>query len=86
MKNPLVILLLALLTCSLGSPASAQDVSGQRPLYEEAACPFDTGSLDAERLRCGYLAVPENRQSGSARFLRLAVAAQDCVSLVHDML
>lgn len=74
MKNLMVTLLLALLTCSLSSPASAQDVSDQRPLYEEAECPFDTGSLDAERLRCGYLTVPENRQSGSARTLRLAVA------------
>lgn len=77
MKTLILNSLLALLACSLGSPASAQDVSDQRPLYEEAECPFDTGSLDAERLRCGYLTVPENRRSGSERTIRLAVAVME---------
>lgn len=69
LNSPLVVVI-----CLLAHTALAQDVSDQRPLYEEAECPFDIGSFDAERLQCGYLTVPENRQSGSTRTLRLAVA------------
>ena len=74
MKTLILTSFLALLACSFGYPASAQDANDQEPSYEEAECPFDPSGLDAERLQCGYLTVPENRQSGSERTLRVAVA------------
>ncbi|HUE77673.1 MAG TPA: alpha/beta fold hydrolase [Longimicrobiales bacterium] len=42
--------------------------------FEWAPCPFDTTSIDAAGLRCGYLVVPEHRGQKDARSVRVAVA------------
>ena len=44
------------------------------PHLEWAECPFVTDGLDVERVRCGYLTVPENRAQPEGRTIRLALA------------
>lgn len=48
--------------------------SASAPRFEWAPCPFDTTSMDAAGLRCGYLVVPEHREREDARSVRVAVA------------
>jgi hypothetical protein len=68
-----VVLLLAF------SSVQAQKATAQseQPRYEWAACLFNTNEVGEDRLRCGYLTVPENRASPVGRTLRLAVAVAE---------
>ena len=51
----------------------AQSGYHSKPEFEETECPFDTSNLDTDRLKCGYVTVPENRQTSNGKMLRLAV-------------
>ncbi|MCA9764029.1 MAG: alpha/beta fold hydrolase [Gemmatimonadetes bacterium] len=64
---PLVLVLL------VPGGAPAQQVE-RVPHLEWAECPFVTDGLDLERIRCGYLSVPENRADPEHRTIRLALA------------
>ncbi len=55
--------------------AAAQDAtSGQVPEFEESHCPFDASPQILEQARCGWLTVPERRDTVGGRTLKLAVA------------
>jgi pimeloyl-ACP methyl ester carboxylesterase len=58
----------------------AQDPAYPPPTWEPADCWFDTAAIDAGAIRCGYVAVPENRAKPDGRVIRLAVAVADPVS------
>ena len=57
--------------------AQAQEL----PRFEPGECPFEGGEwLEEESIDCGELIVLQNRQSGSSRTLRLAVAIVQSLS------
>lgn len=60
--------------------ASAQEPVRPHPTFEPAECPFDISSLEVGDVRCGYVAVPENRAEANGRVIRLAVAVAEPVS------
>ncbi|HSG48221.1 MAG TPA: alpha/beta fold hydrolase [Longimicrobiales bacterium] len=76
MSRSLRLLAPILAALALAAPAAAQDPggAGTGPRFEDAPCPFDTAGIEAPDLRCGYLLVPESREGGVSRVLRLAVA------------
>lgn len=47
---------------------------GDSRRFEEAPCPFEASPQVLERVRCGWLVVPENRAAPQGRQLRLAGA------------
>lgn len=64
----------------LPATAWAQEPLQPRPTFEPAACPFDAAALEAGNVRCGYVAVRENRAEAGGRVIRLAVAVAEPVS------
>lgn len=86
--------------CAMGAggvPSFADDtVSGQPEVAARfdfvEPCPFPTGAVEASRVRCGFLDVPENRAQPSAARVRIPVvrigsaaadAADDPVVFLH---
>lgn len=65
--------LLFIFVCFAVSITLAQSSSPSSPAFKEADCPFDTGKFDTDRLQCGYVVVPANRQKESQKTLKLAV-------------
>jgi len=66
------VLTLSLLAVHI--PSDLAQAQGS-PRFETAECPFEGGTwLEAERIECGYLIVPERRGVEGARTLRMAVA------------
>ena len=63
------LILLSVLFFLVGN-VEAQDAG---PIYEPSDCPFG-GSDQIQKIECGYLIVPENRDRPDGRTLRLAVA------------
>ena len=54
-------------------PRPLAQISG--PGFEPSVCPFAPGAIPAnERVECGFLAVPEDRETGLGGAIRLAVA------------
>ncbi len=51
-----------------------QPVPQMFPRFDPAPCPCDVPEELQQRVRCGYLSVPENRRKTGGRTLRLAVA------------
>ncbi|MEE4217811.1 MAG: alpha/beta hydrolase [Xanthomonadales bacterium] len=70
------LLLLPVLICAAAGPAFAATESGDSLQFlEMSPCPFEAAAgLPAERLRCGRLTVPENRNNPHSATLSLPVA------------
>lgn len=66
-------LLLAML---LSNPARGEGATAiEKALTLTSPCPFEAAAtLPPERVACGYLEVPENREAGESRTIRLPVA------------
>ena len=61
--------------CGVQSGSSGGPTS-YKPVFEATSCPFTVGSgvFIRSQVRCGYLVVPENRQSDTGRTAKVAVA------------
>ncbi len=71
----LFLLLMLTLSFVLGSThfAVIHAQEGESPTFEEADCPFSL-PLEAAEVRCGYVAVPLDRNQADSPTIRLAVA------------
>jgi pimeloyl-ACP methyl ester carboxylesterase len=83
----LITLLLAVAMFAPGLPSSAESsmsitlapatpVAVTKPGYTEAPCPFKLpeGQVEGKTIKCGYLAVPQDRSDPKSPLIRLAVA------------
>lgn len=73
MKARKTVPILLVLVWVFGSSSFAQHSNPGSAAFKEAECPFDTNKFDTERLQCGYVIVPENREKENGKTLRLAV-------------
>ena len=53
---------------------AAEPTASEMPRFEPAPCPFPADDTTLKQVRCGYVAVPENRAQPDSRRLKLAVA------------
>ena len=68
-------LAVCLLVAVVGACPEAAVAQESPSRFEPAACPFgEPAWIEAERIECGYLVVPERRDGSSTRTLRIAVA------------
>ena len=66
------VLFAAALATTAGQVAG--DSAAAAPRFEPTPCPFAADDSTLKHIRCGYVAVPENRAKPDARRLKLAVA------------
>jgi hypothetical protein len=52
--------------------------------FQSTECLFDTSGMDLERIRCGYMSVPENRAEDDGRVLRIAFAIVEAPEATDD--
>ncbi len=71
----LCVLVLAIGACSAGSVLSGGPGARPTPRFEAAPCPKTPEPIkELKAARCGFLIVPENRERGKSRVIRLVVA------------